>query len=181
MSYRFEARRNHSAYLRRPSHLRAFGQTQTLPSEVGSWGDFGRAQQAAGIDRCPPGGTERIMRLARITARATLPLNPDHGIEGPRGVAVVDKLMHTVIEPYCTGCELRVPACPADCISLDMVGGRQADGRLGPPYRTTKPSPASRSTGTGRRGRSSTGADGVPCATAGPAGRTGRPDERRYR
>jgi electron transport complex protein RnfB len=26
--------------------------------------------------------------------------------------------MHTVIEDLCTGCELCIPACPVDCISL---------------------------------------------------------------
>ncbi|MDO9357435.1 MAG: 4Fe-4S binding protein, partial [Polaromonas sp.] len=33
------------------------------------------------------------------------------------------KLMHTVIEPYCTGCELCIPVCPVDCISLENVTG----------------------------------------------------------
>ena len=27
--------------------------------------------------------------------------------------------MHTVIEPYCTGCALCLPVCPVDCISLE--------------------------------------------------------------
>jgi Na+-translocating ferredoxin:NAD+ oxidoreductase subunit B len=31
--------------------------------------------------------------------------------------------MHTVVEPYCTGCELCVPVCPVDCISLENVTG----------------------------------------------------------
>jgi electron transport complex protein RnfB len=29
--------------------------------------------------------------------------------------------MHTVIENQCTGCELCIPACPVDCISLVNV------------------------------------------------------------
>ena len=29
--------------------------------------------------------------------------------------------MHTVIEPYCTGCELCIPVCPVDCIALEPV------------------------------------------------------------
>jgi electron transport complex protein RnfB len=29
--------------------------------------------------------------------------------------------MHTVVEPYCTGCELCIPACPVDCISLEPI------------------------------------------------------------
>jgi electron transport complex protein RnfB len=33
--------------------------------------------------------------------------------------------MHTVIEAHCTGCELCIPVCPVDCISLvDASGAR---------------------------------------------------------
>jgi electron transport complex protein RnfB len=104
------------------------------------------AAGAAEINQCPPGGAEGIARLAAVTGRTAVPLNPAHGAEGPRAVAVIDeawcigctlcldacptdaimgsnKLMHTVIEPYCTGCELCVPACPVDCISLENVTG----------------------------------------------------------
>ena len=100
----------------------------------------------AQINQCPPGGAEGVARLAAITGRPLLPLNPANGVEGPRTVAVIDegwcigctlciaacptdailgsnKLMHTVIEPYCTGCELCVPVCPVDCIALDNVTG----------------------------------------------------------
>lgn len=95
----------------------------------------------AGINQCPPGGAEGIARLARLTGQPEVPLNPDHGVEGPRRLAVIDenwcigctlcikacpvdciigasKLMHTVINDQCTGCELCIPACPVDCISL---------------------------------------------------------------
>ena len=98
----------------------------------------------AGINQCPPGGAEGIVRLATITGQTGLPLDPRFGIEGPVTVAVIDenwcigctlcikacptdailgsnKHMHTVIEPYCTGCELCLPVCPVDCISLDIV------------------------------------------------------------
>jgi electron transport complex protein RnfB len=34
--------------------------------------------------------------------------------------------MHTVIEPWCTGCELCVPVCPVDCISLENVTGERS-------------------------------------------------------
>lgn len=98
----------------------------------------------AGINQCPPGGTEGVARLAAITGQAITALNPDHGFEGPRTIAIIDeawcigctlcigvcptdaivgsnKRMHTIIEPYCTGCELCIPACPVDCISLEPV------------------------------------------------------------
>jgi electron transport complex protein RnfB len=98
----------------------------------------------ADINRCPPGGAEGIARLAAITGRPTLPLDPECGQEGPRLMAVIDeawcigctlcidacpvdcivganKRMHTVIESQCTGCELCVPVCPVDCITLESV------------------------------------------------------------
>jgi electron transport complex protein RnfB len=104
------------------------------------------ASGEAAINQCPPGGAEGIQRLASITGLPVLPLNPAHGTEAPRGVAIIDeawcigctlcikacptdaivgsnKMMHTVIEPYCTGCELCIPVCPVDCISLENVTG----------------------------------------------------------
>jgi electron transport complex protein RnfB len=106
------------------------------------------AEGEAEINQCPPGGAEGIQRLAAITGRPVLPLNPENGTEGPRQLAVIDenwcigctlcldacpvdaimgsnKLMHTVIEPYCTGCELCIPVCPVDCISLENVTGER--------------------------------------------------------
>ncbi len=106
------------------------------------------AEGEAQINQCPPGGAEGIARLAALTGRALLPLNPGNGIEGPRSVAVIDeawcigctlcldacptdailgsnKRMHTVIEPQCTGCELCIPVCPVDCISLENVTGER--------------------------------------------------------
>jgi Na+-translocating ferredoxin:NAD+ oxidoreductase subunit B len=100
----------------------------------------------ADINQCPPGGAEGIARLARISGRPVLPLNPANGVEAPRTLAVIDenwcigctlcldacptdailggnKRMHTVIEPYCTGCELCVPVCPVDCIGLENASG----------------------------------------------------------
>lgn len=100
----------------------------------------------APINQCPPGGATGIARLAALTGQAVLPLNPLHGHEGPRGVALIDeswcigctlcikacptdaivganKLMHTVIAAHCTGCELCIPVCPVDCIELEPVTG----------------------------------------------------------
>ena len=103
----------------------------------------------AAINRCPPGGQEGVARLAALTGRTALPLNPANGVEAPRLLAVIDeawcigctlcldacpvdcivggpKLMHTVIDAECTGCELCVPACPVDCIALTPVTGARS-------------------------------------------------------
>jgi electron transport complex protein RnfB len=99
------------------------------------------AEGQAEINQCPPGGQEGVVRLAKITGRQPLPLNPANGIEAPRLLAIIDeawcigcvrcleacpvdcilgaaKRMHTVIAEQCTGCELCVPACPVDCIAM---------------------------------------------------------------
>jgi electron transport complex protein RnfB len=104
------------------------------------------ARGEAAINQCPPGGQAGIERLAQLTGQPVLPLNPEHGDEGPRQMAIIDeawcigctlcikacptdailganKLMHTVIEPWCTGCELCIPVCPVDCIQLENVTG----------------------------------------------------------
>jgi electron transport complex protein RnfB len=104
------------------------------------------ATEGVDINRCPPGGAQGIARLSAITGRPVLPLDPTHGVEGPRRLAVIDeawcigctlclkacpvdcivggpKTMHTVVESECTGCELCIPVCPVDCISLDDVTG----------------------------------------------------------
>ena len=104
------------------------------------------ALEGAPINQCPPGGAEGVARLAALTGRPTLPLNPDHGNEGHRAVAFIDedwcigctlcldacptdaivgsnKRMHTVMEAHCTGCELCIPVCPVDCILLENTSG----------------------------------------------------------
>ena len=104
------------------------------------------AADEAGINQCPPGGAEGVARLAQLTGRPVLPLNPENGLEQPRAMAVIDeawcigctlciaacptdaifgsnKRMHTVIEAYCTGCELCIPVCPVDCIQLENASG----------------------------------------------------------
>lgn len=100
------------------------------------------ASESAPINQCPPGGMEGVRRLAALTGQPAEPLNPAHGHEGPRTLAVIDeawcigctlciqacptdailganKYMHTVIAAHCTGCELCVPVCPVDCIGLE--------------------------------------------------------------
>ena len=106
------------------------------------------AFEGAPINQCPPGGQEGIERLSAITGRPSLPLNPEHGREGPLHLAVIDenwcigctlcikacptdaivgshKQMHTVIEPWCTGCELCLPVCPVDCIQMENASGQR--------------------------------------------------------
>jgi electron transport complex protein RnfB len=106
------------------------------------------ASGRAGINQCPPGGAEGIARLAALTGQPAVPLDPSHGQEGPRGVAIIDeawcigctlcikacpvdcivgaaKKMHTVVEADCTGCELCLPACPVDCIAMHPVSGER--------------------------------------------------------
>jgi electron transport complex protein RnfB len=102
------------------------------------------AEDEANVNQCPPGGQEGVQRLAALLGKASMALNAEHGVEGPRQMAVIDeawcigctlciaacptdailganKRMHTVIEPYCTGCELCIPVCPVDCIQLEPV------------------------------------------------------------
>jgi len=99
-------------------------------------------------NQCPPGGAEGVARLASALGKPFIPINPIHGVERERPVAVIDeaacigctlcikacptdaivggnKRMHTVIEPYCTGCELCIPVCPVDCIQLENVTGER--------------------------------------------------------
>ena len=106
------------------------------------------ASGEAAINQCPPGGQDGVARLALITGLPALPLNAQHGTEGPRQIAIIDeswcigctlcikacptdaivgsnKHMHTVIEPWCTGCELCIPVCPVDCIALENVTGER--------------------------------------------------------
>jgi len=104
------------------------------------------AEDGAPINQCPPGGAEGIARLAGVTGRPVIALNPANGREGPRQLAVIDeawcigctlclqacpvdcivggsKAMHTVIDDLCTGCELCIPVCPVDCIVLVNATG----------------------------------------------------------
>jgi len=104
------------------------------------------ARGEASYNQCPPGGAEGVARLAALLGKPVIPLNPAHGVERPRPLAVIDehicigctlcmqacpvdaivgapKHMHTVVAELCTGCDLCVPPCPVDCISMQPVTG----------------------------------------------------------
>jgi electron transport complex protein RnfB len=107
------------------------------------------AHEGADINRCPPGGEQGIVRLARLTGRPVKALDAERGTEGPRRLAVIDeawcigctlcikacpvdcivgtsKQMHTVIDELCTGCDLCLPVCPVDCITMVNVTGTRS-------------------------------------------------------
>jgi electron transport complex protein RnfB len=102
------------------------------------------ARGEANHNQCPPGGAQGIARLAAALGKPVIPLNPEHGQERERPVAVIDeatcigctlciqacpvdaivgaaKQMHTVVPELCTGCDLCVAPCPVDCITMVSV------------------------------------------------------------
>jgi electron transport complex protein RnfB len=97
------------------------------------------------INRCPPGADVVVAKLAMITGRLAIALDPECGSPGPLRVARIDeaacigctlcidacpvdaivggaKRMHTVLAALCTGCELCVAPCPTDCIAMVAAG-----------------------------------------------------------
>jgi len=103
------------------------------------------AAGTAGINRCPPGGEATLAALARITARAPMPLDAARGTPGPLLVARIDesacigctlciqacpvdaiigapRRMHGVLASLCSGCDLCVAPCPVDCIDMVPAG-----------------------------------------------------------
>ncbi len=115
------------------------------------------ARGEAPVNQCPPGGTETLLALARLTGRAVQPLNRENGIEAAPAVAFIDETrcigcakclppcpvdaivggprrMHTVLADICTGCELCVAPCPVDCIvMLPRLRSAAPDLALPPP------------------------------------------------
>jgi len=69
------------------------------------------ARGEADINQCPPGGTETIVALAKLTGRELAPLNRENGIESAPTVAFID-------EERCIGCTKCLPPCPVDCIIM---------------------------------------------------------------
>ena len=108
--------------------------------------------QGEAINKCPPGGQETIVGLARLLNVPVLQVDASRG-EAPAQIAYIREaecigctkciqacpvdaivgaaqLMHTVIADECTGCDLCVAPCPVDCIEmrppvtvLPIVGG----------------------------------------------------------
>ena len=93
------------------------------------------------INKCPPGGSEGVQRLADLLGREVKALDAE---EKPKQIAIIDeqtcigctlciqacpvdailgaaKQMHTIIASECTGCELCVAPCPVDCISMVVL------------------------------------------------------------
>jgi len=130
------------------SLLDALPQTQCRRCGYADCRDYAEAiaSGAADVNRCPPGGAEGVVRLARIAGRPARALDPECGAEGPRALARIDEgacigcalclkacptdaiigaatRMHTVIDDLCSGCELCLPACPVDCIALVPASG----------------------------------------------------------
>lgn len=117
---------------------------QTQCTRCGYQGCKPYAEALAGgdaINKCPPGGALTIHALAELLHTEPLPLDPEHGVEGPRTVACIReaecigctnclqacpvdailgsaKRMHTVIANECSGCDLCVAPCPVDCIDM---------------------------------------------------------------
>ena len=98
----------------------------------------------ADINRCPPGGSAGIAKLAALLGRQPIALDRSCGVEKPLQAALIDesrcigraicidacpvdaivgaaKQMHTVVNAFCTGCELCIAPCPVDCIAMVPV------------------------------------------------------------
>ena len=140
------------------SLLDALPQTQCRRCGYADCRDYAEAiaSGAADVNRCPPGGGEGVVRLARIAGRPVRPLDAECGAEGPRALARIDEAacigcalclkacptdaivgaatrMHTVVDALCTGCELCLPVCPVDCIALVPASGDRTGWRAWSP------------------------------------------------
>ena len=122
-------------------------QTQCTRCGYAACRPYAEAIAAAGapINRCPPGGTDLIQRLATLLDRPAVDLDPHCGEATPPRVAHIDetlcigctlciaacpvdaiiggpKKMHVVIGEWCTGCDLCIAPCPVDCIVMEPSG-----------------------------------------------------------
>ena len=84
------------------------------------------ASGEAAINRCPPGSDATIAALSQLLGRPALPLAGDLDPMPVRHVVHIDPLhcigcTKCILAYRCTGCELCLPPCPVDCISLVPV------------------------------------------------------------
>lgn len=106
------------------------------------------ASEEAEINQCPPGGEAGVQLLADLLGKEPMPLNPENGVaeEGPAMLALIDEetcigctkcvqvcpvdaiagapsFIHSVLDVYCTGCDLCLPPlCPVEnCIIMVPV------------------------------------------------------------
>lgn len=103
------------------------------------------------IDKCPPGGEETLLDLAKILKVDAKPyLNAAASHFRLPAVAKIDeqqcigctkcikacpvdaivgsaKHMHHILEDICTGCGLCVEPCPVDCIEMQVLPSHQYD------------------------------------------------------
>jgi len=93
------------------------------------------------INKCPPGGTQTVKKLARLLDTEYLPLQKpaelpqiayireDECIGCTKCLAVcptdaiigAGKFLHVVLSDVCSGCELCLAPCPVDCIDLIKI------------------------------------------------------------
>jgi electron transport complex protein RnfB len=98
------------------------------------------AAGTAEINRCAPGGSATVRRIAEMLGKEPLPLQQPAAdqtsqyarIDETRCIGCVKcipacpvdaiigaaKQIHTVIPDWCTGCELCIEPCPVDCIAM---------------------------------------------------------------
>lgn len=109
------------------------------------------AQQAASIDRCPPGGVKTVMALGQLLQRDVTPYleTAKQNTRTPSMAVIresecigctkcimacpVDaiigtaKHLHSILSHECTGCGLCVEPCPVDCIEMHSIPEPQYD------------------------------------------------------
>lgn len=100
------------------------------------------------INRCPPGGVETLVNLAKLLQQDETPYLEEVTMNAkPPSIAVIRedecigctkciqacpvdailgaaKKMHTILTDECTGCELCIAPCPVDCIDMVVIETR---------------------------------------------------------
>lgn len=128
-------------------------QTQCQDCEYKDCKDYATAiiESGESIDKCLPGGTIVLHKIAKLLHQDPTPLIDDLAErQKPALIAVIDeescigctkcipvcpvdaiigapKHMHTVITDACTGCNLCLAPCPVDCIDLVPIPSRSTN------------------------------------------------------